>query len=182
MAVIPGVVTDDARLYLPQILGGLFIPASVTDTGASEWDPRIKTFKVGEGGWIDTGSGAVPRAPVSDLRRVSAPLIQDLDCVVDPTRAPADQRYPSDSLATFEKALTGADFLFEAPTTIRIRCRLETIDFNDDGFGNKPSIFEIGVFADHPVESGEKLLVAYATFPEQVKQPLPLENFIRITF
>ena len=134
MAVIPGVVTDDARLYLPQLLGGIYIPESVTNVGASEWDCRIKTFKVGEGGWIDPGSGAVPRTPATDLRRVSAPLIQDLDCVVDTTRNPIDQRYPSDSLATFEKSLTGADFLFEAPTTIRVRCLLDFAEFNDDGF------------------------------------------------
>ena len=183
MAIIPGVVTDDARLYWPQILGGIFSPNVVTTVGSSEWDPRIKTFKVGEGGWIDPGSGAVPRTPDPGLRRLSAPLIQDIDAIVDPTRAVMDQRYPADSLGTFEKALIVADFTFEAPTTIRVRCLLDFAEFNDDGLGNDPEMFEIGIFTDHPVEAGEKLMIAYATFPKQLKDVTKqIENVVRIVF
>jgi hypothetical protein len=183
MAIIPGVVTEDARKYWPQLIGTLFTPATTTNTGATEWDPRIKTFKVGEGGWIDPGPGREARTPDATLRRVTAPLIQDIDALVDPTRAPIDQRYPADSLGTFEKALTGTDFTFEAPTTIRIKCLLDFADFNDDGNGNDPEIFEIGIFCDHPTESGEKLMLAYATFPKQIKDNTKqLENVVRIVF
>lgn len=182
MAVVPGVVTADARLYLPQLLGGIYQPGTTTVAG-SIWNPTLTHFKVGEGGWIDPGSGKVPRTPDPALRRLSAPLIQDLDAIVDATRAPIDQRYAVDERATFEKALTSGDFLFEGPTTIRVRCLLDFAEFNDDGFGNDPEIYEIGVFCDHPVEAGEKLMVAYGTFPVQTKDnSKQLENLIRITF
>lgn len=183
MAVIDAVITDEAIKYWPQIVGRVFIPESVTDTGASEWDIRISSFKVGEGGWIDPGTGAVPRTPDSSLVRLLIPLIQDIDAIVDPTRAFADQRYPTESQVSFTKSLGDGDFLFEAPGTIRARCFLDFADFNDDGFGNDPEIWEIGLFSDHPTESGEKLMVAYGTFQKQTKNGgTTLENFVRITF
>lgn len=183
MATVPGVVTEDARKYWPQLIGTIFIPATTTNTGATQWDPRIKTFKVGEGGWINPGGGAVPRTPSPSLRRLTAPLIQDLDAVVDPTRALVDQRYPAQSLATFSKALTPGDFLFESPSIIRVRCLLDFAEFNNDGFANSPEIYEIGLFSDHPTEAGQSLMVAYATFPMQIKDnSKQLENLIRIVF
>lgn len=176
MPVIPGVVTEDARKYWPQYFGTLL----------SGWSPEFTHFKVGEGGWIDPGTGAEARTPVDDLRRLTAPLIQDIDLIVDSTRAVIDQRYPHPGggyVGYYQKALTGGDFLFEAPSTIRIRCLLDFAEFNDDGGGNNPEIWEIGIFSDHPTEVGEKLMVAYATFPMQVKDnSKQLENYVRITF
>lgn len=183
MAIVNAVLTEDARKYWPQLIGGLFIPTTPTDVGATEWDNRIKTFKVGEGGWVDPGTGKVPRTPDPALRRLSAPLIQDIDAIVDPTRAVIDQRYPANSLATFEKALIGADFTFEGTSTIVVSCLLDFGEFNDDGFANSPEIYEIGLFSDHPTEAGEKLMVAYGTFPVQIKSGgIQLENVVRIAF
>lgn len=183
MPVVTGIATEDARKYWPQLIGALFIPATPTNVGATQWDPRIKTFKIGEGGWINPGGGRVPRTPVANLRRLSAPLIQELDAVVDTTRLLIDQRYPSDSRATFEKTLTGADFTFEGTSTIRVRCLLDFGEFNNDGFGNSPELYEIGLFSDHPTISAQKMMVAYATFPAQVKDnSKQLENVVRIVF
>jgi hypothetical protein len=176
MPVIPGVVTEDARKYWPQFFGNLL----------SSWDPIFTHFKVGEGGWIDPGTGAEPRTPVDDLRRLTSPLIQDIDLIVDSTRAAIDQRYPHPGggyVGYYQKALTGGDLVFETPSTIRVRCLLDFAEFNDDGAGNYPEIWEIGIFSEHPTEAGEKLMVAYGTFPMQVKDNTKqLENLVRITF
>jgi len=183
MPVVPGVVTEDARKYWPQLFGGLLGDPSTTTSVGVSWNPVFTHFKIGEGGWIDPGGGKVPRTPDAALRRLSSPLIQDLDAVVDPTRAVIDQRYASQERATFEKALVPTDFLFEAPTIIRVRCLLDFAEFNDDGFGNDPNLYEIGIYSDHPTESGEKLMVAYATFPLQVKDnSKQIENLVRIVF
>lgn len=183
MAIVEAVITEDARKYWPQFFGGLVNDPATSTLVGSTWDPRINLFKVGEGGWVNPGSGKAPRTPVTNLRRLSAPLIQDLDAIVDPTRALIDQRYPSDSRATFSKAISPADVLFEGTSAIRVDCLLDYADFNDDGFGNDPEIYEIGLFSDHPTEAGEYLMIAYGTFPAQIKDnATQLLNTIRITF
>ena len=49
--------------------------------------------------------------------------------------------------------------------------------------GNGHSFYEIGLFSDHPTEGGEKLMVAYGTFPEEIKTPADsLENHIILSF
>ena len=170
MAVIPAVVTEDAKVFLPQMLGGL-VTFKV-----------IVSFKVGEGGWIDPGTGKEPRDPESDLRRLDNGL-QDIDAIVDPTRAGVDQRYPSDSRGSFEKSLVLSDMSFVSPNKLEIRCLLDLADFNDDGNGNNPEIWEIGVFTDHPTVGGQKLMMAYGTFPQQVKTSgAPILNIVRIVF
>jgi len=191
MAVVVATVTEDARIYWPQFLGGIFgtpgtptVPASPQPT---TWDPRFKFFKVGEGGWVDPGTGKERRTPDATLRRLTSPLIQDLDCVVDPTRAPANQRYGTQERATFKKDLTISDISYPAAYTVEIDCLLDLGDFNDDGYGNSPEIWEIGVFGDHPTESGlasdEGLMVAYGTFPVQVKDSSKqILNVVRIIF
>lgn len=188
MAVIPGVVTDDGRQFFAKFLGAQtgFTPATSTIVG-TQWDPRIKFFKMGEGGWIDPGTGRVPRTADPALRRLSSPLIQDLDAAVDTTRAAIDQRYPADSRFTFEKALTVADLTFESPSTLRVRCLLDFAEANVDSFLTEPRFFEIGIFTDHPTISGlasdQGLMLAYATFPEEAKNSgKQLENIVRITF
>jgi hypothetical protein len=190
MAIIPAVVTDDARKYWPQFLGGILgTPGSTTVPGTppTTWDPRFKFFKVGEGGWVDPGGGKVRRTPVSTLRRLSAPLIQDIDAAVDPTRAAPDQRYLSSERVTFKKDLVFSDVSFIAPSTIQIECLLDFSEFNDDGFGNSPEMYEIGIFSDHPEEGGlasdQGLMVAYGTFPVEVKDVTKqILNLVRIIF
>ena len=182
MAVILGVVTEDCRKYWPQFFGTLLgISDGVTTQVPQAWNPLITHFKMGEGGWVDPGSGKVPRTPDPTLRRESAPLIQDLDAAVDLTRGVP--RYPSDSQFVFEKVLTISDFSFDGPSTIRITCLLDFTEANDDGFSNSPEFWEIGFFSDHPLEPGEKLMVAYGTFPMEIKDgSKQLENVVRIVF
>lgn len=183
MAIVEAVITEDARKYWPQFFGGLANDPATSTLVGSTWDPRINLFKVGEGGWVNPGGGAVPRTPDPALRRLAAPLIQDLDAIVDAGRPLIDQRYAADSRATFSKALTPANVLFEGTSAIRVDCLLDFADFNDDGFGNNPEIYEIGLYSDHPTEAGEYLMVAYGTFPVQIKDnATQLLNTIRITF
>jgi hypothetical protein len=183
MAVISAKPTVDARKYWPQLFGGLLGVPSVTTVVGVSWNPTIRTFKVGEGGWTDPGGGRIRRNPVEDdLRRIDN-NIQDLDAIVDATRPSPLQRYPLADRATFEKTLTLSDFSFVSPATVQVRCFLDFAEFNDDGFGNDPEIWEIGLFSDHPVASGEKLMVAYGNFPMEVKNSgKPLENLVRIRF
>lgn len=182
MPTITAVVTEDARKYWSQFFGLLLGSPSVTTTVGVSWNPSIKTFKVGEGGWIDPGSGRVRRTPEDNLRRIDN-NIQDIDAIVDSTRAAPDQRYPSpDDRAFFEKSLVPSDFTYEAPSTLRVRCFLDFADFNIDGFGNFPEIWEIGLFSDHPTAIGQKLMVAYGTFPMEIKDGAsPVENVVRIS-
>lgn len=182
MAILVAVVTQDAKKYWPQFFGGLLgNPSTSTVVGVS-WNPIITSFKIGEGGWIDLGSGRVRRDPVDDLRRIDN-NIQDIDAIVDATRPGGLQRYPVADRATFSKNLTLGDFSFEGTSTLRVRCFLDFAEFNNDGFGNPPEIWEIGLFSAHPVVSGQKLMVAYVTVPKQIKNVTePLENVVRIKF
>jgi hypothetical protein len=183
MAIIPAKVTEDARKYWPQFFGGLLGNPSTTTLVGISWNPILKTFKVGEGGWIDPGPGRVRRDPPEDNLRRLDNSIQDIDAIVDPTRPLINQRYVAVDRGNFEKALVGSDFLFETPTTLRIRCFLDFAEFNNDGFGNDPEIWEIGVFSDHPTVAGQKLMVAYGTFPKETKNiTKQLENIVRIVF
>lgn len=199
MAIVLATVTQDARTYYPQFFGGIFgISNNGTVTnppGPPAWDPRLFTLKVGEGGWIDPGGGPVPRTPDPTLRIVAAPPnnVQDLDAIVDPTRPLISQRYPADSRATFEKQLQPSDFSWNSsePTTLRVRCFLDFGDFNTDGFGNFPEIWEIGIFSDHPAfaraavgtAGAKRLMVAYGTIEKEIKDPTKqIEHFVKLVF
>jgi hypothetical protein len=188
MAYIPGVVTEDARKYWPQFFGSLLgVPGtpSVPGTPPTTYDPRIKFFKVGEGGWVDPGGGREARTPDATLRRLSAPLIQDVDAAVDLTRGV--QRYAADERYTFAKTLTVSDFAFVAPTILEVSCLLDFGEANDDGYGSAPEFWEIALFADHPEESGlavdQGLMVAYGTFPVEIKNSTKqILNVVRLVF
>ena len=200
MPIIPGVPTADGRKFFSQFHAGLCgIPASTTIVTPGpttvQWNPLYTYFKVGEGGWINPGSGKVPRTPDATLRRFAPdPLIQDLDAIVDAYRG--TPRYngntadPTYSRGVFQKALVPGDVTFESPTTARIRCLLDFSDFNEDspGSGRNPEIWEIGIFTDHPqivtpAPAGQLLMIGYGTFPMQTKNSgIQIENIVRITF
>lgn len=186
MAIVTAVITKDAREFWAKLFGGLLgDPSTTTNPATPEYDHRIKFFKIGEGGFVDPGTGEVPRVPDGALRRLSTPLIQDIDAVVDATRPVLDQRYALDQRGKFQKTLSPSDFTFESPSTLRVRCFLDFGEFNNDGFGNSPRMWEIGLFADHPTETGlavdEGLMVAYGTFPLEVKTgAIQIENIVRI--
>jgi hypothetical protein len=177
MAFIPAVVTDDARMFWARYLAGDF-------AGLLNLKIPLISFRVGEGGWVDPGTGPVPRIPDPTLRRLDN-LLQDIDAVVDPTRPVISQRYPVTSRANFEKLLLPADIEFDLPATVKVSCLLDFGDFNDDGFGNSPEIWEVGVFTDHPLypPGTQKLMLAYGTFPMQVKNAAVQRlNVVRIIF
>lgn len=184
--ILDAVVTEDAAKFYAQFFGGvLAAPGTPTNTATPVWDPRWKYIRWGEGGWIDRGSGAVPRDPSPSLRRLTSPLIQDLDAVVDGTRTGPDQRYPAaDGRAVFQKAITYlTDVVFEAPSTVRVRALLDYGEFNADALGNPPEVWELGIFSDHPTISGQLLMVAYATMPGTAKTAgVQIERFLRLRF
>ena len=179
MAFIPAVVTDDARRYWAQYLAGVF-------AGSLEALMPLYSFRVGEGGWVDPGTGQVPRIPDGALRRLDVSLLQDIDAVVDPTRPVLSQRYAATSRANFEKLLAPADITYESPYTVKVSCLLDFGEFNDDGFGNSPELWEVGVFTRHPLHPADPtalLMLAYGTFPLEVKDASKqLLNVVRIVF
>lgn len=156
---ILGIVTDVGRETFARQLANLetFSPASY--------------FKIGEGGWIDPGTGRVPRDPLD------ARAFTDLDAILDASRPPIDQRYPVDDRYVFQKNFVASDLSYVADFRCRCRCRLETGEANDDGFGNAPEFWEIGVF------DGDDRLLGYATFILQTKTAArPIENFVNFQF
>jgi hypothetical protein len=208
---IVAVVTNDARKYWPMFFGmkipKVSSPSNSIDpgltTGGDIWNPLITCFRVGEGGWIDSGGSYVPRTPDPDLRRSisltgfdgASYYVQDLDAVCDRTRSPADQRYDSQSRFCFQKSLTPADVTYDAgtygPTTIRIKCLLETSECNYDDYSNPPDIWELGIFCAHPRVintppggyPATMLMVAYCTFPVVTKTAsIQFLRYVHITF
>jgi len=120
------------------------------------------TFKFGEGGWTDPGSGKEPLPPDPTLLDVTAGVVPFLD--------------PDDFI--FQKAFVpAADFTFVASTRAQLRCFVDTGEANDDGHGNPPEFFELGIF-----DAAGNMLV-YSTYPLEVKTPSKaLEHIIFIDF
>ena len=183
MTLIACTTTEDAQRYYARFFAGLQGTPGSTTTAGSVWDPRLKSVKWGEGGWEDPGTGRRPRVPSPSLRRLSSPLIQDLDAVVDTTRGGGDVRYGSAERAVFSKNLAGGDITIAGNSTMVVRAFLDFGEFNDDGFGNDPVIWELGVYSDHPTVAGQSLLVAYATFQGVPKNSgNQIERYLRISF
>jgi len=159
MAVIVAVVTDEARARWPQMFGGLLAFKDISD------------FKVGEGGWYNPGTSRERRVPDSALT--------NLDVIVDLSRAPVDKRYvvPGETFSWFSKSLVPGDFAYVAPRTLEVSCLLDFGDYNDDGSGNNPEIWEIGLF------DADGVMVAYGTVPEEIKDASKqIVNVVRIVF
>lgn len=204
--IIPAFVSVDVRRMWPKFFGRLY-GVGTTTTGVT-WNPQISHFKVGTGGWVDQGNGVKTRRnPVPDLRRSAGSswtegsttyFLQDLDCVVDVDRAGGSQRYPASPgpvRATYLKDLSPTDLTYEDTNILRVRCLLDFDEFNIGATGTgvwtadgqpyptDPELWEIGIYADHPHVLGEKLLVAYATFPKEVKNSdKQVENIVKIQF
>ena len=156
MAVFTGVVTDQALEKFARALAG--------DPGGSPMSLlNGATFKFGEGGWINPGPGKVPRVP--------DPTLTDVDAIARPFLYPADSRY------VFTKTFPAPDVFWEAPSVARCRLFLDFGEANDDGFGNSPEFWEVGIF------DTTGMMVAYFTMPVQVKTPIvQIENVGRIIF
>jgi len=152
---VEAVVTDIFRQKLARIyandatLGPFRLPLS---------------FKMGEGGWTDPGSGKEPIPPDVTLTDVTA------------------LSFPAGSQYIFSKDLTGADLTFTSPTRCEIRCFVTSGEANDDGLGNPPEFFELGVF-DDTIANGFGNMLVYSTFPIEVKTASKaLEHLIFIDF
>jgi hypothetical protein len=112
-------------------------------------DLGISYFKIAEGGWRLAGASKVPRTP--------DPLLSDVDALANPGRYPLDSRY------VFQKSITPDRINITGANFIEIECFVDTSEANDDGFGNPPEFWEIGVF------DADGTLVAYVTFDKQTK-------------
>lgn len=103
----------------------------------------ISYFKIGQGGWMLDNGFKVPKTP--------NPALEDIEAT-----GGTDDTY-------FQKALTADKVEFVAPTTSKITCTLDLLEGNDNGLGESPTYFEIGLF-----DSTGKMVI-YATFPEETK-------------
>lgn len=133
MSVLTGVITNLGRTTLAKSWGFL--------AGYPTTYPAY--FKIGMGGYITTAAGRSPKDP-------------------DPTKTNIEADGSAGNYY-FQKSLQATDFTFLPDSTMQIRCRLEPGEANDDGTGNAPRFFEVGVF-----DQNNNLLV-YATFAEQTK-------------
>lgn len=133
--------------------------ATKTWGGASVMD-NIDEFKIGEGGWEEVTAGKVPRTP--------DPTLTDLDVIENPTRYPVDRR------GSFSKVLTGGEISYPANGQVSASCVVALGEFNDNGSGNDPELYEIGLFANGT-------MIAYGTFAKQDKNPaVSLTNTVTI--
>jgi hypothetical protein len=107
------------------------------------------SFSIGEGGWTNPGGGKEPITPNVALTVLSAP------------------GYVAGSTFVFSKNLnTVSDLTFTSPTRAEISCFVSSSEANDDGGGNPPEFFELGIF-DGLMGTGTML--AYSTFPIEIK-------------
>lgn len=171
MALINAVVTDKAREMWPKMFGGIVPFAAAA------------YFRVGEGGWIDPGSGRTRRDPPDRT-------LTDLDLILDPARSVSSRRYFGfESFGYYQKALTPSDLVFEGTSTLRVRCFLDfgeyntknaagaTLVYNVGGLGVPPEIWELGVY------DASNNMIAYGTFPKQTKDGTKqIENVVRVVF
>ena len=148
--VVSAVVTDAWRTKLARIYAGL-------DSFSAPL-----SFRIGEGGWQDPGSGKEPLTPSPALTNVTA------------TTFPAGSQY------IFTKNLAGGDVTFTSPTRLEIRCFVGASEANDDGSGAAPELFELGVFDG---AAGAGTMLVYSTFPIEIKTASKaLEHVIFVDF
>lgn len=145
---ITGVVTNKGREVFAKAFGNI----------APYPQTRAYKFRIGMGGWeLNALLAKIPKTPNPSLVNVEA------------TNVPGD--------IYIEKLLVPGDFLFIAPSIMQVRCRLEPLEANDDGLGEPPAFFEIGIFDDN------NNMLVYSTFFEQTKTPTKiLTSFVQVYF
>jgi hypothetical protein len=151
-SILTGIITNKGREVQAKRFG-------IIGTGVPVNTARAFKFKIGEGGFIDIPAGRRPKDPNDGVGYT------DIEAASDP------------SLFYIEKALISTDFTFIAPSTMQVRCRLLEVEGNDDGTGDEPRFFEIGIFDD------EENLIVYSTFAEQTKNAGKiLNNLVQVVF
>lgn len=136
MAVLTGVFTYLGRKTLAKAYGRI----------AGYPDSYPTYFKIGMGGYIVTPAGRTPKDP--------DPTLTDVEADDTPGNI------------YIQKNLVSTDFTFidvDGGGIMQIRTRLEPGEGNDDGTGNSPRFFEVGVFDQNNV------MLIYATFAEESK-------------
>lgn len=108
----------------------------------------VKSFKIGEGGWISDGLSKTPKNPNPAL----------LDLEADGT--------PGNTFV--QKDLTTDRVSFISPSTAQIECTLDMTEGNDNGYGVSPQYFEIGLFDE------QDNMIVYATFPGETKNDIKI--------
>lgn len=108
----------------------------------------IKYLKFGEGGWEQTLAGKVPKDP-----RLHTGGDNGNDIEADGS--------PGNTF--FQKDFLSSDVSRQVDGAIRYDCKLDFGEGNDNGFGDDPGYFEIGLFDQFDN------LIAYGTFPEETK-------------
>lgn len=89
----------------------------------------------------------------------------------------AEGRVAEEPWFTFRKAILAAEVVWIAPNVARITASVLAGEANDDGLGNPPDFFELGLFDANDV------MVVYMTMPLETKVPgVVLGHIIDITF
>jgi hypothetical protein len=147
--ILTGVITNKGRETFAKAFGRV-------GTGVESYAFK---FKFGEGGYIQTPTSRVPKDPQDGI------TLLDVEAASTP------------GLFYITKNFVVTDLIFIAPSTMQCRCRLIQTEGNDNGFGDPPRFFELGIF--------DQLdnLMAYATFAEQTKTASKiLTNFVQVVF
>ena len=166
--IIQAIVTTDGRVALAKSFGG---PIGVS--GGYQWSYG-KYFKIGTGGYHDTGTILEPVTP--------DPALHDIQAATS-------------GIFWYKKTFQTSDFLFVAPATMQFRCFLDLTEANGDGSepntgdsldgpkqsstlgGQPPTFFELGIFDNQDV------MVAYGTFPSETKlDNKTLNHLVNINF
>jgi len=148
MAVLVGTITDVGRRRQAE---------SFISTLAGYDVLSLKYFKIGEGGWISDGVSKIPKNPNPSLTDIEA----------DGT--------PGNTYV--QKDLTADKVQFILPSTAQVECTLEMTEGNDNGYGEAPQYFEIGLFDE------QDNMIVYATFPGETKNDVKiLRHFLLCVF
>lgn len=148
-AILTGIITNKGRETFAKAFGRI-------GTGVESYAFK---FKYGEGGFIQTINGRIPKDPSDGVD------LLDVEAASNP------------SLFAYTKNFVVTDLTFFAPSTMQCRCRLVELEANDNGFGENPRFFELGIFDNNDN------LMAYTTFAEQTKTSNKiLTNFVQIVF
>lgn len=134
--IIEGIFTDEGKVQIRNSIAGSLIGAPHT---------RIVKFKIGEGGFVTTAGGRLPNDPLSREGE------NDIEANI------------TNGLYFFEKAFTPTDISINPDGSIRFDVVVEYAEANDNGTGDDPTFFEIGLFDQ------DDNMIVYATFPEETK-------------
>lgn len=101
-------------------------------------------FKIGEGGWMWDAGVKVPKSP--------NPGLTDIEADGSPGNTFVQKSLTTDKVEYIESLATS-----------KVTCLLDLLEGNDNGYGEPPKYFEIGLF------DAQGNMIIYATFPEETK-------------